>query len=38
MAEPLIENPWPTKADALAAAAVIAEQARILYGDELEGV
>ena len=38
MREPLIEDPWPTKADALAAAAVIAEQARTLYGDELEGV
>ena len=36
--DPLIENPWPTKADALAAAGIIADQARILYGDELEGV
>ena len=35
---PLIEDPWPTKADALAAASLIAEQARKLYGDELAGV
>ena len=34
----LIEDPWPTKADALVAAGLIADQARILYGDELEGV
>ena len=32
------EDPWPTKADALAAAGVIADQAAKLYGDELKGV
>ena len=36
--ELLTEDPWPTKADALAAAGVIADQARILYGEELKGV
>ena len=35
---PLIEDPWPTKSDALDAASLIARQARKLYGDELAGV
>jgi len=34
----IAEDPWPTKADALAAAGVIADQAAKLYGDELKGV
>ena len=33
-----IKNPWPTKVHALAAVALIADQARILYGDELASV
>lgn len=32
------EDPWPTRADAVAAAGVIADQARLVYGDELAGV
>ncbi|MXY78101.1 MAG: nucleotidyltransferase domain-containing protein [Acidimicrobiia bacterium] len=35
---PVTEDPWPTQAEALAAAGVIAEQAAKLYGDELKGV
>ena len=34
----LIEDPWPTKTDALAAGALIADQARKLYGNDLEGI
>ena len=33
-----IDDPWPTQADALATAAIVAEQARKIYGNELEGV
>ena len=33
-----MEDPWPTQAEALAAAGVIADQAAKLYGDELKGV
>ena len=35
---PVTEDPWPTKAEALAAAGVIADQAAKLYGDQLKGV
>ncbi len=31
-------DPWPTKADALEAVSTIAEHARNIYGDELDGV